>query len=116
MTSHKTPWNPSRRALVRVKNPLPAPTHCLFSAAPVVIANLRSRVWRLAVGLPLHGQELPRLRGHASVHEHPAGHPGGCADAAGPDAHEVGIQPDLGEPAHDALGGLHLAGRATRHR
>lgn len=39
MSEPKTPWNPSRRALARVKNPLPAPTHCLFCASPVAIVN-----------------------------------------------------------------------------
>ncbi|WP_255218891.1 zinc-finger-containing protein [Paraburkholderia kururiensis] len=27
-SGEKTPWNPSRRAIARVKNPLPAPTEC----------------------------------------------------------------------------------------
>jgi hypothetical protein len=35
----KTPWNPSARALARVKNPLPAPTQCPFCSQKVVIAN-----------------------------------------------------------------------------
>ncbi|CAN7381015.1 zinc-finger-containing protein [Cupriavidus necator] len=36
----KTPWNPSRRATARVKNPLPAPTHCPYCSAPVdVVSN-----------------------------------------------------------------------------
>lgn len=28
MSEHKTPWNPSKTAIAKVKNPLPAPTLC----------------------------------------------------------------------------------------
>ncbi len=35
----KTPWNPSRRAIARVRNPLPAPTVCPHCGAPVEIVN-----------------------------------------------------------------------------
>lgn len=28
MTEKKSPWNPSRKAIARVKNPMPAPTSC----------------------------------------------------------------------------------------
>lgn len=34
-----TPWNPSRRAVARVKSPLPAPTHCPWCEARVSIVN-----------------------------------------------------------------------------
>jgi hypothetical protein len=34
-----TPWNPSRRAIARVKDPLPAPTHCHYCRARVEIVN-----------------------------------------------------------------------------
>ncbi|MBB2918291.1 zinc-finger-containing protein [Cupriavidus alkaliphilus] len=34
-----TPWNPSRTATARVKNPLPAPTHCPFCSATVEIVS-----------------------------------------------------------------------------
>jgi hypothetical protein len=34
-----TPWNPSRRAVARVKTPLPAPTHCRYCGARVSIVN-----------------------------------------------------------------------------
>ena len=37
MASEKTPWNPSRKALKRVKNPLPAPVECNYCGSPVVI-------------------------------------------------------------------------------
>ena len=36
---NKTPWNPSRRATARVKNPLPAPTTCPYDGGPVEIVN-----------------------------------------------------------------------------
>ncbi len=39
MTMQRTPWNPSRRAIARVKNPLPAPTRCPYCQAHVSIAN-----------------------------------------------------------------------------
>lgn len=35
----KTPWNPSRRATARVKNPLPAPTCCPYDGDTVEIVN-----------------------------------------------------------------------------
>lgn len=37
MSEDKTPWNPSRRALARVKDPLPAPTECRFCQGEVCI-------------------------------------------------------------------------------
>ncbi|SEU36388.1 Protein of unknown function [Burkholderia cepacia] len=39
MQTTKTPWNPSRRATARVKNPLPAPTKCPYDGGPVEIVN-----------------------------------------------------------------------------
>ena len=33
----KTPHNPSRKAIARVKNPLPAPTHCRYCESAVTI-------------------------------------------------------------------------------
>jgi hypothetical protein len=39
LPAHKTPWNPSRRAIKRVLNPLPAPTACPYCSAPVAIKN-----------------------------------------------------------------------------
>lgn len=39
MTNPLTPWNPSRKAVARVKNPLPAPTHCPYCAGRVSIVN-----------------------------------------------------------------------------
>lgn len=38
-TEPKTPWNPSRRATARVKNPLPAPTVCRNCGSAVQIVN-----------------------------------------------------------------------------
>lgn len=35
----KTPWNPSRRATARVKNPLPTPTKCPYDGGAVEIVN-----------------------------------------------------------------------------
>jgi len=35
----KTPWNPSRKAIARVRNPLPAPMECPYCAKPVEIVN-----------------------------------------------------------------------------
>ena len=35
----KNPWNPSRKATARVKNPLPAPTECRYCGGPVEIAH-----------------------------------------------------------------------------
>lgn len=35
----KTPWNPSRRATARVKNPLPQPTTCHYDGGPVEIVS-----------------------------------------------------------------------------
>ncbi|MDR9847053.1 zinc-finger-containing protein [Herbaspirillum huttiense] len=35
----KTPWNPSRTATARVKNPLPAPTACPYCGKPVQIVG-----------------------------------------------------------------------------
>ena len=34
-----TPWNPSRRATARVKNPLPVPDRCPHCGGPCVIVN-----------------------------------------------------------------------------
>lgn len=34
-----TPWNPSRRCVARVANPLPAPTHCPWCEARVSIVK-----------------------------------------------------------------------------
>lgn len=36
---NKTPWNPSRKATARVRDPLPAPTHCPFCGADVGIVH-----------------------------------------------------------------------------
>jgi zinc-finger-containing domain len=38
-TGPKTPWNPSRRAVARVRHPLPAPTACPLCAALVVLVG-----------------------------------------------------------------------------
>ncbi|MCM2547619.1 zinc-finger-containing protein [Burkholderia glumae] len=38
-TGEKTPWNPSRRAIKRVLNPLPAPTVCRFCGGKVEIVR-----------------------------------------------------------------------------
>ncbi|WP_407330594.1 zinc-finger-containing protein [Enterovibrio sp. 27052020O] len=35
MTEVKTPWNPSKKATARVKNPLPAPTECRYCTGEV---------------------------------------------------------------------------------
>ncbi|KUE88916.1 hypothetical protein ASL20_09855 [Cupriavidus necator] len=35
----ETPWNPSRRATARVKNPLPALIHCPYCSAPVDVES-----------------------------------------------------------------------------
>lgn len=35
----KTPFNPSRRAIARVKNPLPAPTCCRYCNSAVALVN-----------------------------------------------------------------------------
>ena len=35
----KTPWNPSRRAIARVKNPLPAPTKCPYCDGAVKLVT-----------------------------------------------------------------------------
>lgn len=37
VSGHKTPWNPSRKAIARVKNPLPAPTICPHCGSAVKI-------------------------------------------------------------------------------
>lgn len=37
--SQKDPWNPSRRAIERVKNRLPAPTECPYCAGAVKIVS-----------------------------------------------------------------------------
>lgn len=37
----KTPWNPSRRAVARVKNPLPAPTICPNCSSAVELVSNR---------------------------------------------------------------------------
>lgn len=34
-----TPWNPSRRAVTRVRSPLPAPTHCRYCGARVTATS-----------------------------------------------------------------------------
>lgn len=39
MSETKTPSNPSRKAMARVKNPLPAPTECLFCHSEVRVAT-----------------------------------------------------------------------------
>lgn len=39
MSEAKTPWNPSRRAIARVLNPLPAPTKCCHCGEPVEIVS-----------------------------------------------------------------------------
>ncbi|WP_186039709.1 zinc-finger-containing protein [Burkholderia gladioli] len=38
-TGEKTPWNPSRRAVRRVLNPLPAPTVCRFCGGSVHVVR-----------------------------------------------------------------------------
>lgn len=38
MTERKTPWNPSRTATKRVREPQPVPTHCRYCNSPVIIA------------------------------------------------------------------------------
>ncbi len=35
----KTPWNPSRRAIARVLDPLPLPTHCRLCGAECKVVN-----------------------------------------------------------------------------
>lgn len=37
--STKSPWNPSRKAIARVKNPLPPPTECPFCGGQVAISH-----------------------------------------------------------------------------
>ncbi|KUZ70708.1 hypothetical protein WI38_32700 [Burkholderia ubonensis] len=39
MKEKKTPWNPSRRATARVKNPLPPPTTCRYDGGPVEMVS-----------------------------------------------------------------------------
>lgn len=39
MSEEKTPWNPSKRATARVKNPLPAPTECPHCCGEVKVAH-----------------------------------------------------------------------------
>ncbi|OJB35398.1 zinc-finger-containing protein [Burkholderia ubonensis] len=39
MHTTKTPWNPSRRATARVKNPFPAPTACPYDGGTVEIVK-----------------------------------------------------------------------------
>lgn len=39
MTEIKTPSNPSRKAMARVKNPLPVPTKCRFCGSSVRVAT-----------------------------------------------------------------------------
>jgi len=39
MSKEKTPWNPSKKAIARVTNPLPAPTVCIHCDAAVKIAT-----------------------------------------------------------------------------
>lgn len=38
-TEPVTPWNPSRRAVARVPDPLPAPTHCPHCGGPVALVR-----------------------------------------------------------------------------
>lgn len=38
-SGHKTPWNPSRRAIARVRNPLPEPTACQYCGGKVEIVR-----------------------------------------------------------------------------
>lgn len=38
-TGPKTPWNPSRKAIARVSNPLPAPTCCPYCKSAVGLVN-----------------------------------------------------------------------------
>lgn len=38
-TGPKTPWNPSRKATARVKDPLPAPTTCPHCSSPVELCS-----------------------------------------------------------------------------
>ncbi|WP_011298521.1 zinc-finger-containing protein [Cupriavidus necator] len=38
-SGRKTPWNPSRRALARVKNPLPPPSACPYCSAKIEIVG-----------------------------------------------------------------------------
>lgn len=35
----KTPWNPSRKAIARVSNPLPAPTECPYCGSKVELVS-----------------------------------------------------------------------------
>ena len=44
-----SPWNPSRRAIARVKNPLPTPTECPYCAGKVSIVN-NSEIYGRAYG------------------------------------------------------------------
>lgn len=39
MNEVKTPWNPSRKAIARVTNPLPVPTECPHCGASCTIVN-----------------------------------------------------------------------------
>lgn len=39
MTAERTPWNPSRRATARVRDPIPAPETCPHCQSGVKIAN-----------------------------------------------------------------------------
>lgn len=39
VSGEKTPWNPSRKAIARVKNPLPTPTTCPYCGEPVEIVS-----------------------------------------------------------------------------
>lgn len=41
MASEKTPWNPSRKAIARVKNPIPVPTECPYCQGDVDISHHR---------------------------------------------------------------------------
>jgi len=45
----KTPWNPSRRAIARVTNPLPAPTACPYCSAHVELVG-NEAIYRRAYG------------------------------------------------------------------
>lgn len=45
----KTPWNPSRKAIARVKNPLPAPTICPYCDASVKLV-CNDKIYRRQYG------------------------------------------------------------------
>lgn len=39
MSAEKSPWNPSKKAMARVHNPLPVPEHCLHCGGFVNVAH-----------------------------------------------------------------------------